>query len=463
MKKVKKNNNETKVPKKGKKKKKLIPYGKIEFFYNVISILIVMGIGIYFGARSFYYYGKLNSNFAAAAATLNGTIINTNYVITDGDGLHQDKEGYYYKGNIDNNYVKYGNRLFRIIRINNDGSVKAITEDIVTEFMWGEDADYQKSNLQGWLEKKDNDNSTGIYYDTLPYPQDFLVKTDYNVPTLGEKTVVNGKETYHDYVTTLSVKDYSNANGKNSFLNIKKYFWILGVNSEQQNLYVAEDGALLPGNIYESYGIRPVITFKPDSVIASGNGTKQDPYTIDQGDKKNYVDSYVKLGNDVWRVYAQYGKQLKVAHVNYVAEGQNRTYSDSTSFYNVEDYDNIAWYLNKELGPSLPYYNDLMEFATFTGEVSGDTSLDFKNTYKNFTMAKIGLLNLFDYHNLNLDDYYLCNTTSSVGSMVNVYHNYGLLEEANVEDVKKIVIATSISSDILKVGDGTLSNPYRVG
>ncbi|MBQ8132305.1 MAG: hypothetical protein IJ193_07430 [Bacilli bacterium] len=462
MKKMKKNN-EAKALKKGKKKKKLIPYSNVEFFYNVMSILIVMGIGIYFGGRSFYYYSKLNSNFAAAASTLNGTIINTTYVVTDGDGLHQDTDGYYYKGNIENNYVKYGNRYFRIIRINNDGSVKVITDDIVTEFMWGEAADYQKSNLQGWLNKTIDDNLTGIYYDTLPYPNDFLVKTDYNVPTFDGSSVVNGKDTYSDYVTTLSVKDYSNANGKNSFLNIKKYFWILGTDKDNQNLYVDENGALLPGNLYESYGVRAVITLKPDSVIASGNGTKQDPYTIDQGDKTNYVDSYIKLGNDVWKVYSQYGKEIKAVHLNYVGEDQNRVYSDSTSFFDIDDDENIAWYLNRILGPGLPYYNQLQEFATFTGEVSGDTSLDYKNNYKNFTMAKIGLLNLFDYHNIDLDDYYLCNTTSSVGSLVDIYHNYGLLEEANVEDVKKIVVTTSISSDILKVGDGTLSNPYRMG
>ena len=122
----------------------------------------------------------------------------------------------------------------------------------------------------------------------------------------------------------------------------------------------------------------------------------------------------------------------------------------------------LTWYLNKELAPALPYYNDLEEFATFTGEVSGDTSLDFKNTYKNFTLAKMGLLNLFDYHNTDLDDYYLCNTTSSVGSMVNVYHNYGILEETKVDDVKKIVVTAAISSDKLKVGDGSQSNPYRM-
>ena len=448
--------------KKEKKKKKRIPYGTFEFYYNVLSLLIVMGIGIYFGGRSFYYYSKLNSNFVAAQSTLNGTIINSNYVVTDGDGLHQDTDGYYYKGNIENNYVKYGNRFFRIIRINNDGSVKVVTDDIVTEFMWGEESDYQKSNLHGWLEKKDKDDLTGIYYDTLPYPTDFLVKTEYNIPVFDEKSIVDGKNTFKDYVTTLSVKDYSNANGKNSFLNISKYFWILGTDKDGENLYVDENGALLPGNLYESYGVRAVVTLKADSPIKSGNGTKQDPYVIDQGDKTNYVDSYVKLENDMWKVYAQYGKQLKMVHLNYVAEDQNRKYSRTTSYFDPDEWGNIAWYLNKELAPALPYSGELEEFATFTGEVSGDTSLDYKNNYNNFTLAKMGLLNLFDYHNIDLDDYYLCNTTSSVGSLVNVYHNYGLLEEANVEDVKKIVVTTAISSDKLKEGDGSQSNPYRM-
>ena len=88
-------------------------------------MLIVIGIGIYFGGRSFYYYNVENFRVVEGNKTLNGSIINNNKVASgEAEGLHQDTDGYYFKGNVSNNYVKFSNRLFRVIGINKDGSVK---------------------------------------------------------------------------------------------------------------------------------------------------------------------------------------------------------------------------------------------------------------------------------------------------------------------------------------------------
>ena len=66
--------------KNNKKKKKLIPYSKKELIFNVLSLVIAIGVGLYFGGRSFYYYSKQafkiekngsNNNFYISA-TLNG-------------------------------------------------------------------------------------------------------------------------------------------------------------------------------------------------------------------------------------------------------------------------------------------------------------------------------------------------------------------------------------------------------
>ncbi len=460
-----KKNNQVNVKNKLKHKDKLTPYGRVEFIFDLFSLLILIGLGFYFGGRSIYYYSLQNTNIEKAATTLNGTIITNNSITTTEDGLHQDMEGYYYKGNVENNYVYFANRLYRIIRINNDGSTKVVSNDIVSEFMWGEDEDYQKSNIHNWLEKQENIENSGIYYDTIPYLEEFLVKTTYNIPIFNENKVMNSQTNYNDYITTLTIKDYNNANGKNGYLNIHKYFWILGNDSEKNNYYVDEEGALLTGNLYESYGIRPVFTFKKDIEITGGSGTKEDPYKIDQKDKINYVDSYVNINGDIWKVYYHKDKIVKLAYTNYVLENQNLTYSNTTSEFDPKNRKNIAYYLNNQLYNSLSYKDYLLDFNIYTGEVSSDTSLYYENIYTSFVTGKVGLQNLFDYHNVDLDDYYLSNTTSSVGSMVYIYHNYGLLEEANVSDVKKIVPVISISEENIHIEnkDGTSSNPYTVG
>lgn len=443
---------------KKKNKKKKVPYSKGELLFNVISLLIAIGIGIYFGGRSFYYYGKQNIKLAEDAITLNGVITNTK-VVTDVDGLHQDTDGYYYKGNTLNNYVRFGNRLFRVIRVNNDNTVRVISDDIVSEFMWGEDNSYNNSNLDKWLDFKDDISGSGVYYDTIPNVSDFLVKTSYKVPVFDGKKVTDGDESIDSYITTLSIKDYSDANGKNSYLNIGKYYWILGNDSDNNNLYVSEDGSLLEGNLYESLGVRAVFTFKANTLINGGTGTKEDPYVINQGNKTNLVDSYVKLDNLVWKVYYDKDNILKFAYTNTIGED---SYGISTSEFNTNLRRSIAYRLNNEIYNSFTYKDRLLDLQMFTGEVSSDTSLDFTNIYNSSIVAKVGLLNLFDYHNTGSDNYFVYNTISSVGSNVYVYHNYGLLEEASVTDSKNIIPVVSLNKDEIDIstGDGTINNPY---
>ena len=83
------------------------------------------------------------------------------------------------------------NRLFRVLRVSDDGFVKLVSEDNVASFMYGEDTKYQNSNIRQWLTKTDNEYS-GIYYDTIPNIKDFVIKTKYTEDVLGKK-VITGK------------------------------------------------------------------------------------------------------------------------------------------------------------------------------------------------------------------------------------------------------------------------------
>ncbi|MBE6157957.1 MAG: hypothetical protein E7160_04105 [Firmicutes bacterium] len=447
-----------------KRKKKKI--GKKEFLFNFFSLLIIMCIGIYFGGRSFYYYSKQNNTLNSEISILSEKIVANNRVTKGGDGLHQDKEGYYFKGSVKNNYVKFANRDFRIIRLNKDNTIKLISEDNASVFMWGDDSSYKKSNLYFWLNKTNNKN-TGIYYETLPSVEKFLVKTKYREDKLLESKVEKSNEVYSDYISILTIDDYVNASGKNSYLNNGKYSWVIGHDQDDMNLYINEEGSLEGTGNYESYGIRPVITLKKNIKIASGDGTKDNPYVIKQGKDINYVDQYVKLGNDMWKVYRDNGGVLRLSLFKYVGNGttynESRPFSNNTSEFNTLDYNNIGYYLNNQLVPNLSYSNIMLDTNYFIGEISNDTSLNYSNIFTNVVNCKMGLLNIFDYNPTNnLTDYYLINTMSTVGSMAYVYNNLGLLEEANVVEEKYIVPTISIEKKVLKKGNGTLENPYTM-
>lgn len=512
-----------KLPKVVKEKKTKTKHvmGPIEFIFNFVSLVFMLAVALYFGGRSLYYYSKQNVKIKEEAMTVNGLVVQNNNIVNDNsDGLHQDNDGYYFKGNVTNNYVIFENRLFRIMRVNNDDTVKLIGEDFAASFMWGENYNYKDSNIQNWLNKTDKEHS-GIYYDTISDTKKLLAKTTYEEDILKDGKIISLEEFNKekeeeqkkleeeqnkqeekvteevkeetkeetkkekktkktkkeekpteeevkkdkDYITILTIKDYTLANGKSSYLNNGKMFFLLGLNEDNENLYVEEDGSIQSTDSLAGYGIRPVITLKKNTEVVSGSGTKDDPYIV-KSNGTNYVDSYVKLGEDIWKVSSLDGDNLKLYLNGYIKENGNevaRSYSSYNSIYNLGDWTNIGNYLNSSYVNSLSYQGVLTNCNFYTGEISDDTSYDYINIYRNTVNARVGLLNIFDYvSNNELSDYFHINMTSEVGSMEYNKYSNGLLEEADVRDVKHIVPVVCINKNSIKNGEGSLNNPYKV-
>lgn len=442
---------------KKKKKRKSFSIGKKEFIFNLVSLLVVISIGLYFGGRSFYYYGAQNFKLEQEAKTLNGVVVNYNKV-TSGDGLHQDTDGYYFKGNISNNYVKFANRLFRIVRINKDSTIKLVADSNAATFMWGENSNYENSNLDLWL-------GEGTYYKSIPNVSDFLVKTNYTEDILNNSSVKDSKKSYSDYVTTLGIKDYTMANGSKSYLNNGKSFWLIGKDSNNENIYVDASGSVQSSDMHSSFGIRPVITLKKNLEIYGGDGTISNPYIIKQNEKINYVDSYIKLGNDVWKVSSDDGKVLKLYLNGYIINNgflYTTNYSDNNSFYDINNQNSLAYYLNTTYFNSLSYNFKILDTKFDIGEISDDSGYGYNNIYNGSVVAKVGLLNIFDYYSGISDDFFYINTTSTIGSMVYIHSNSGILKEASVDEVKPVVPVISINRPKVIGGKGLIDDPYLV-
>ncbi len=448
-----------------KSKKKMFQFSKNEFIFNIVSLVVVIGIALYFGGRSFYYYGLQSVNTKGGVQTLDGIIVNNNSLVKDGDGLHRDSDGYFFKGNVTNNYVMIFNRLYRVLRVDNDGSVKLVSENTVASFMWGDDSKYKNSNVHNWLTKT-NEEHSGIYLNTIPSSSKFLKKTVYSEDVLKDNKIKTGKSTYKDYVTTLSINDYINSGSSKGFLNNGKIFYLIGLDGDDENLFVDLDGTVQSCDSLDGYGVRAVITLKENSKIVSGDGSVGNPYVINQDGKSNRIDSYVKLGNDVWRVYNEDNGILKMYKNTYI----NNSYSDITlpysksgSLFDLKDKKSLAYFLNNTYLSTLTYSNYLVDNYYYVGEISNDTGYEYKNIYNNFVICKVGLLNIFDYNSNNeLNDYFHMNTTSSVGSIQYSTLANGLLEEADVTELKHIVPVISINSSYIKGGSGSLNDPYVV-
>ena len=59
-------------------------------------------------------------------------------IVTSGDGLYKDEyeDRYFYKGANPNNYINFNNSLWRIISIENDGTIKIMKNENIGEMAW---------------------------------------------------------------------------------------------------------------------------------------------------------------------------------------------------------------------------------------------------------------------------------------------------------------------------------------
>lgn len=454
--------------KKTKIKKEKRPFSLGEKIFIILNVIFVLGLCSFYGIRMYKYHEIEKTERKAAVSIFNEAIIANNDLVKKGTGLHRDKDGYYFKGDPSNNYVKFANRLYRIIRVNKDGSVKVISNELVANFMNGENT-YNNGNIRKFLEKTDDKNS-GVYYDTIPGIDKYLVKTTYTIDKIVDSKINPGTTDYSDYITTLGVNDYAKAGGMDSYLNISKYFFTTSVNDQDKIITIDNTGSITGVDKASSNGVRAVFTFKKNLNYSGGKGTEEDPYIITQDIAKNYVDNYVRLDDNLWKVYYDKDDTLKLALYGYLKGKNNfieKQFSVYDKKYSTTRFDNIGYYLNTTYYNKLKYKNNIISNNYYIGSVGKDNNYSYESYYKNKTKVKVGMLGLFDYNNLYvLDDYYLINTTTSATTKgivdVYVYHNNGYVEETYSTTKKKIVPVITIKKSIIKTGEGTLDKPYGV-
>ncbi len=443
-----------------KKKTKKISKQNI---FNITSIVIMIIILIIYGIRSMNYYALENKPIEQEL-NLVKNILSQNQIITEGTGLYQSKEEYYFVGQVPNNYVMFNNQIFRILSISNN-EVKLISEENTSIFMYGNTSSYQTSNIRNYLTKTDISNS-GIYLNTINNYEEILIKTKYEESTIKDSKISHSNEIQTDYITTLTLDDYIKAGANTSFINNNKYFHIIGLDENNNKLYIDELGTISTDLTDNSYGIKPVITLKENTDILAGIGTVDNPYIINQKDNTNYINNFFILGNDTYKVYEETSTHLRLVLNDGIKEDNQLlelSYSNTNSLFDPTDKNNLAYYLNTTYLNNLSYKNQLLDCTHYTGEISDSTNNLFQSIYTNHTISKIGLLNIFDYNAVpNLANYYYLNNISPSTDIALVNNNIGILEQTNVEEEKHIVPTICIDKTKIIKNTGDLENPHTM-
>lgn len=250
---------------------------KFEKVFKIISIIFIIGCCLFYGGRLLFYYNKLKP------AEVNGevvkyiaqTIKENSGIAYENDGLYMNGSEFVFRGGVTNNYLSYSDRLWRIIKINQDGTVKLVlNEDASAEIYSLTSNEYQSSNIYNYL----NNDFLASLKDVDKYVSDMTVCSD----TVSELSKI-GCETKleNQKVGLIDINDFTSSivNDK-TYFNTESAIWLINPSSEGQ-MWVVYNNKLTKDVISERYGVRPVVTLKNDVKIKSGEGTSSNPYILE--------------------------------------------------------------------------------------------------------------------------------------------------------------------------------------
>lgn len=232
---------------------------------------------------------------------------------TSNEGLIEDVDDYgltyYFRGNVENNYVMFANLMWRIVRINGDGTVKLVLDTITDDLIEFNDnienyEDFQNTNInKTLLSYYDHYLSS---FDTYVAKAKFCQEIEYTanenekIYNSYSRLIVNKIPTFNCLGEKYSGKiglmtadevvfagaNFSDENNVYYLFNeeIENVWWTSTLAKASDSSFypfvVTEKGIVndeTSGNLYR--GLRPVININK-KVVVNGKGTQDEPYEI---------------------------------------------------------------------------------------------------------------------------------------------------------------------------------------
>ncbi len=193
--------------------------------------------------------------------------------------IEKDKgENHIYKGTVNDNYVLFSGMLFRAVKVNENKETMLITDNNIANVLYTTGStDYKDSNVYTWLNEyfysKISANSQKYMVDntwcydmqgSLDTPNNCAQKVEAKVGLLSLNEYMQSLEGEKSYLLTLH--DFL-------LLNLQDDSHVWATNPGESHLPEADTSGTLEG-------IHPVIILQKDICIIAGDGTKDNPYKL---------------------------------------------------------------------------------------------------------------------------------------------------------------------------------------
>lgn len=371
----------------------------------------------------------------------------------------------YYKGNDNNNYIKLDGILFKIVGLNEDGSVK-VTSSEPLAFV-----DY--NSVDTWL----ND----YFYDKLSDNVKKYIKNDSKwcneeISNTDNYTKCNkyGKK---KAVGLLSVADINNSKDKdgNSNLGTWQYSW-LG-NSKKSKLLKSGSNSMKiqEENKNTLTGIRPTINLKTNLEISSGSGEASSPYLL-KGRKKSLkagekiseamTGEYILYSGYTWRVIGKESNGTTKIVMNESLEMDYQVittiFDKKNSYYNPTQKTNVGYKIA----------NDVNSYINVNLFDKKSINVNLYKKYINYSektkvkqyKTKIEEVSLFDLYSPSTVSNHWFRESTSNGL---AYMNSPLTDVSEEKIINGstglIKLTANLNKNVsVKKGNGLITNPYNL-
>ena len=227
---------------------------------------------------------------------------------------------YYFRGNVTNNYVSFAGQTWRIVRINEDGTIRIVMQDGINDntkykfnsnynnytYMYYTNSE-AKVTLENWyqtnIESKTNlakSVASGAYYceqakvkrddnyksesavmiSYTNYTPDFKCDNDGN-----NKGIVSAGIGLLTYDEAIYAGYYIAPIISSNYLSNKISWWTMstaGLNTTGiSNIWFSSSDRFGNVAVYGSNILRPVVNIKSNVQVSSGDGTKENPFVVE--------------------------------------------------------------------------------------------------------------------------------------------------------------------------------------
>lgn len=424
---------------------------------------------------------------------------------TDGT-TYQYMGGCYIKGKPTNNYIWYSGFLWRIMGINDDGSVRLITDENVTAIPWG-----ASNTAENWDESYAKNWLNNYFYPRLK-GNDIIKEETWCSETTTDSssartTCTNNLSKESAYIGLITIDEYNLAGGTNSYLNIRQYQWTMTPYSGSGAWRVSYDGYASNRSVSYTSGLRAVINVNSDVTITGGNGTlgatwgsQSGPYILNEDksievtgklNEKATSGEYVLFSGKKYRVVDKDSNgNTKLILDGYYEEtegktytmsyGSNNTFSKDTGIGQKLNGDVLNWLTNNSESEKAKLVSDYTWYQNnFDRGYDYKTSLNEESPTRSI-QATVGLIRVGEmlssqissiltkgytttssYKNASIYWTMTPSTTSSYAWYVS--DNGFANDDFPVYDAFGLRAVIVVNSDVtITGGNGTWSNPYQI-